>query len=114
MAIRTLQKPLEPVRRKHKCNRPPTHPPTGLTDRVGGGLLALLVEAVVSGDGAVRCLRLYGLAIRANKHAGHHAQGAVACNVKCLRQKWTLHNISGSNGILLKRRDLLCYCLCSS
>ena len=50
----------------------------GLTNRVCGGLLALLVEAVMSGDGAVGGLSLYGLTIRADQHACHHTQGPVA------------------------------------
>ena len=47
-------------------------------DRVGRGRLALLVLAVVPGDGAVRGLGLDGLAVRGHQHAGHQAERAEA------------------------------------
>ena len=48
------------------------------TNRVGGCLLALLVEPVVSGHSAVGCLSLYCLTIRTDENTGHHTQGPEA------------------------------------
>lgn len=45
---------------------------------VGRGLAALLVLAVVTGDGAVGGLRLEGLAVRSNESRGHQTEGAEA------------------------------------
>ncbi|CAG9096414.1 unnamed protein product, partial [Plutella xylostella] len=56
------------------------------SNRVGGGLLALLVEAVVARDSAVRRLRLHRLTIRADEHRRHEPQRAVA-----LRHRVRLH-----------------------
>ena len=50
-----------------------------LTNGVGGGLLALLVHAVVPGDGAVSGLTLHCPPVRTHQHAGHHAKATVAC-----------------------------------
>ena len=47
-------------------------------DRVGRRLLALLPLPVVPGDGAVRRLRLDGLAVGGHQHRRHQAQRAVA------------------------------------
>lgn len=47
-------------------------------DRVGGGLAALLVLAVVAGDGAVGGLGLEGLAVGGDEDGGHEAEGAEA------------------------------------
>ena len=47
-------------------------------DRVGRGLLALLVLAVVAGDRAVRGLGLDGLAVGRQQHRGHQAERAEA------------------------------------
>ena len=45
---------------------------------VGGGLVALLVLAVVAGDGTVGSLRLEGLAIGGDEDRGHETEGAEA------------------------------------
>lgn len=45
-----------------------------VTYGVGGGLLALLVLAVVPRDCAVCCLRLQRAAIRTHQHRCHQAQ----------------------------------------
>ncbi len=55
-------------------------------DRVGRGLAALLVLAVVARDRAVRGLRLDRLAVRRHQHGGHQAERAVA-----LRHRVRLH-----------------------
>jgi len=47
-------------------------------DRVGRGLLALLVQAVVARDGAVGSLGLDRLAVGAHEHARHEAERAKA------------------------------------
>ena len=47
-------------------------------DRVGRGLLALLVLAEVAGDGAVRRLGLDDLAVGRHQHRGHQAERAEA------------------------------------
>ena len=47
-------------------------------DRVGRGLLALLVLAVVARDGAVRGFGLHHLAVRRHQHRGHQAERAEA------------------------------------
>lgn len=47
-------------------------------DGVGRGLLALLVLAVVAGDGAVGGLGLKGLAVGGDEDGGHEAEGAEA------------------------------------
>ena len=47
-------------------------------DGVGGGLAALLVLAVVAGDGAVGGLGLEGLSVRGDEDGGHETQGAEA------------------------------------
>ena len=47
-------------------------------DRVGRGLLALLVLAIVARHGAVRGFRLHGLAVRRHQHRGHQAERAEA------------------------------------
>mgnify|MGYP007132323313 CR=1 FL=1 len=47
-------------------------------DWVGGGLLALLPAAVVTGHGAVRRFGLDGLAVRGHEHGGHEAQRTEA------------------------------------
>src|SRR5690606_40354651 len=54
-------------------------------DRVGRGRLALLVLAVVPGDGAVRGLGLTGLAVRGQQHRGHQAERAEALDRKSTR-----------------------------
>ena len=48
------------------------------TDRIGGRLFALLMEAIVSCNSAVRRLRLNRLAVGTHKHAGHETETAVA------------------------------------
>lgn len=55
-------------------------------DGVGGGLLALLVHAVVARDGAVGGLGLDGLAVRRDQHRGHQTKRA-----KALRDRVGLH-----------------------
>ena len=55
-------------------------------DRIGRGLLALLVLAVVAGDGAMRGLRLDGVAVGRHQHGGHQAERAEA-----LRHRVGLH-----------------------
>ncbi len=52
-------------------------------DRVGRGLLALLVLAVVTGDGAVGGLGLDGLAVGGQQHRGHQTQRAEALGDRC-------------------------------
>src|SRR3546814_2812961 len=47
-------------------------------NRVGRGRLALLVHAVVAGDGAVRRLRLDRLAVRRHQNRRHEAKRAEA------------------------------------
>eukprot|EP00128_Syssomonas_multiformis_P005792 Colp12_sorted_trinity150504_noHs@29020 len=47
-------------------------------DRVGGGLLALLVLTVMASDSAVGGLSLDRLAVRAHEDRGHHTERAVA------------------------------------
>lgn len=47
-------------------------------DGVGGGLAALLVLAVVAGDGAVGSLGLAALAVGGEEDRGHKAEGSVA------------------------------------
>src|SRR5690606_15389478 len=47
-------------------------------DRVGRSGLALLVLAIVAGDGSVRRLRLYGFAVRSHQHRCHQAQRTEA------------------------------------
>src|SRR5581483_10746570 len=54
----------------------PAGPGKDRGDRVGRGLLALLVLAVVAGDGAVRRLGFDRLAVRRHQHRGHHAERA--------------------------------------
>ena len=60
-----------------RCARPP-RPGVDRGDRVGRGRLALLVLAVVPGDGAVRGLGLDGLAVGRHQHRGHQAERAEA------------------------------------
>src|ERR1700722_14653934 len=64
----------------------PAAPGEDRGDRVGRGLLALLVLAIVPGDGAVRRLGLDRLAIRRQQRRDHHAERAEA-----LRQRVGLH-----------------------
>ncbi|CDX59859.1 NADP-dependent isocitrate dehydrogenase (modular protein) [Mesorhizobium plurifarium] len=47
-------------------------------DRVGRGFLALLVLAIMAGDGAVRGFRFHRLAVRRHQHGGHQAERAEA------------------------------------
>ena len=56
----------------------PARPGEDRGDRVGRGLLALLVLAVVARDRAVRGLRLDRLAVGRHQHAGHQAERAEA------------------------------------
>ncbi|AFT99004.1 NADP-dependent isocitrate dehydrogenase [Nocardia brasiliensis ATCC 700358] len=56
----------------------PARPGEDRRDRVGRGRLALLVLAVVPGDGAVRGLRLTGLAVRGQQHRRHQAERTEA------------------------------------
>jgi len=46
--------------------------------RIGAGLLALLMEAVVPGHRSVGGLGLHRLAVGADEHARHHAEGSVS------------------------------------
>lgn len=55
-----------------------TGPRVDRRDRVGRGLVALLVFAVVPRDGAVRCLRLDDLAIRSLELRRHESERAEA------------------------------------
>ena len=55
-------------------------------DRVGAGRLALLVLAVVAGDGAVGGFGFHGLAVGGHQHRGHQAERA-----KALRDLIRLH-----------------------
>jgi hypothetical protein len=48
------------------------------SDGVGGGLAALLVLAVVAGNGTVSGLGLERLAVRGDKSRGHETEGAKA------------------------------------
>jgi hypothetical protein len=56
----------------------PLRPGEDRGDRVGRGRLALLVLAIVAGDGAVRGFGLDGLAIGRHQHRGHQAERAEA------------------------------------
>ena len=58
--------------------REPARPREDGGHRVGGGLLALLVLAEVTRDGAVRGLGLHRLAVGSQQHAGHQAERAEA------------------------------------
>ena len=62
---------------------------------VGGGLLALLVEAEVSGHRSVRCLSLHRLTVRADQNTGHHAQRAKPWNKQnhCNKERTKKENI---------------------
>ena len=53
-----------------------------LTNRVGGGLLALLMESVMSGDSSMSGFSFYCFTIRAHKHTCHHAKRAITCVAK--------------------------------
>lgn len=53
-----------------------TSPGENGSNGVGRGLAALLVLAVVAGDGAVGGLSLEGLAVRSNESRGHQTEGA--------------------------------------
>src|SRR5581483_9739802 len=57
--------------------REPARPGEDRGDRVGRGLLALLVLAVMPGHRAVRGLGLHGLAVGGQQHRGHQAERAV-------------------------------------
>lgn len=49
----------------------------GLTNGVSGGFLAFLVHAVVTSNRAMCSFCFNSLAVRADQHAGHHAQRAI-------------------------------------
>ena len=58
-----------------------------LTNGIGGGLLALLVHAVVSGDCSMCCLTLHCSPIRTYQHTRHHPKTAIACKQRGGRRK---------------------------
>lgn len=63
-----------------------------LTNGVSGGFLALLVHAVVTSNCPVSSFRFNSLAIRADQHAGHHPQRAIAYTIQVTKVQgllWT-------------------------
>lgn len=52
-----------------------------LTNGVSGGFLAFLVHAVVTSNCPVSSFCFNSLAIRADQHAGHHPQRAIAYTI---------------------------------
>lgn len=51
-----------------------------LTNRISGGLFALLVLAVVPGDCSMSSFTLYCLPIWTYQYTSHHAKTTIACS----------------------------------
>lgn len=59
-----------------------SRPSIDRSHRVGGSWFALLVHAIVTGDGSVSRFRLHCASVRAHQNWSHHAQWAITLVIK--------------------------------